>query len=147
IKDSYKEEQLRNQKEALFKYQVKYLEFQFLQKLCDAVEWTYSNKAKHIPFKTNWSSNNPSVLDYVGLLRVLHYQMINDWEKDDYKIKDVEQLSMFLKNITYFEAVAKSPDTSTLDALELVNNLVGDSKDITTILNLQNVTKTILTDA
>lgn len=147
IKDSFKEEQLRNQKEALFKYQVKYLEFQFLQKLFDAVEWIYTNKTKYIPIKTNWLSNNTSVLDYVVLLPVLHYQTINEWEEDGNKIKNIEQLSMFLKNITYFEAVSKNPDTATLDALEIVNNLVGDSKDITTILNLQNVTKTILTDA
>lgn len=147
IKDSYKEELFRNQKEAFFKYQVKYLEFQFLQKLFEAVEWIYTNKTKYIPIKTNWFSNNTSILDYVVLLPVLHYQTINEWEEDENKIKDVEQLSMFLKNITYFEGVSKNPDTATLDALEIVNNLVGDSKDITTILNLQNVTKTILTDA
>ncbi len=147
IKDSYKGEQLRNQKEALFKYQVKHLEFHFLQNLFDAIEWAYSNKTTYIPIKNNWFSNNTSVLDYVVLLPVLHYQMINNWEDDESKIKDVEQLSIFLKNITYFEAVSKNPDTATLDVLEIVNNLVGGSKNITTILNQQNVTKTILTDA
>jgi uncharacterized protein with ParB-like and HNH nuclease domain len=147
IKDSYKGEQLRNQKEALFKYQVKHLEFHFLQNLFDAIEWAYSNKTPYIPIKNNWLSNNTSVLDYVVLLPVLHYQKINNWEDDESKIKDVEQLSMFLKNITHFEAVSKNPDTATLDVLEIVNILVGGSKNITTILNQQSVTKTILTDA
>lgn len=147
IKDSYKAEQLRNQKEALFKYQVKYLEFQFLQKLFDAVEWAYTNKTPFLPIKNNWLSNNTSVLDYVVLLPVLHYQMVNHWEDYESKIKDIEQLSMFLKNITYFEAVSKNPDTATIDALEIVNNLIGSQKDIKYILNQQNVTKTILTDA
>lgn len=147
IKDSYKGEQLRNQKDALFKNQVKYLDFHFLQKLFIAIEWAYSNKTNYIPIKNNWLSNNITVLDYVVLLPVLRYQMINSWEDNDIKIRDVEQLAMFLKNITYFEAVSKNPDTATLDALEIVNNLSGSQKDIINILNKQNVTKTILTDA
>jgi uncharacterized protein with ParB-like and HNH nuclease domain len=151
IKDSYIKEQLRNQKEALLKYQVNYLDFKFLQELFDSIEWVYSNKTKYIPIQDNWLSSNPQskvgVLNYVLLLPVLYYQMKNKWEDDESKIKDVEQLSMFLKNITYFEAVSKNPDTATLDALEIVNNLIGMQKDIIHILNQQNVTKTILTDA
>ena len=147
IKDSYKGEQLRNQKEALFNYQVKYLDFHFLQKLFYAIEWAYSKKTKYIPIKNDLLSNNITVLDYVVLLPVLHYQMINNWEDNDIKIRDVEQLAMFLKNITYFEAVSKNPDTATLDALEIVNNLIVNQKDIINILSHQNVTKTILTDA
>lgn len=151
IKDTYKEEQLKNQKEALFKYQVKYLEFQFLQKLFDAVEWTYNNKTEYMPFQENWLSSNAQskvgVLNYVLLFPVLYYQMNNKWEEDSRKIKDVEQLSMFLKNITYFEAVSKNPDTATIDALEIVNNLIDNQKDIINILSQQNATKTILTDS
>lgn len=147
IKDSYKGEQLRNQKEAIFKYQVKYLDFEFLKKMFDALEWIYTKYTEYIPIQEHWLSNKIGVLDYVVLLPVVYYQMINEWDDDEIKIEDVERLAMFLKNITYFEAISKNPDTATIDALEIVNNLVGDSKDITTILNQQNVTKTILTDA
>jgi uncharacterized protein with ParB-like and HNH nuclease domain len=147
IKDSYKGEQLRNQKEALFKYQVKYLDFHFLQKLFNAIEWAYSNKTKYIPIKNDLLSNNIIVLDYVVLLPVLHYQMINNWEDNAIKSRDVEQLAMFLKNITYFEAVSKNPDTATLDALEIVNNLSGNKKDIINILSQQKEAKTILADS
>lgn len=147
IKDSYKKEQLRNQEEALFNYQVKYLDFKFLQTLFDAIEWVDRNKTQYIPIQKNWLSNKIFVLDYVIFLPILYYQMINKWDEDAIKINDVEHLSMLLKNITYFEAVAKNPDTATLDALEIVNNLIGGEKDIINILSQRNVTKTILTGA
>lgn len=150
IKDSYIKEQLRNQKQALEKYQVNFLDFKFLQQLFDSIEWVYSNRTKYIPFQENWLSSNTQskvgVLNYVLLLPVLYYQMNNKWEDDESKIKDIQQLSMFLKNITYFEAVSKNPDTATIDALEIVSNLIDNQKDIINILSQQNTTKTILTD-
>lgn len=147
IKDSYREEQLRNQNEALVKYQVNYLDFKFLQELFNSIEWVYSNKTQYIPVKENWLSNKIKVLDYVVLLPILHYIVINKWDVNAIKIRDVEQLAMFLKNISHFEAVSKNPDTATLDALEIANNLIVNKKDIINILSHQNVTKTILTDA
>lgn len=147
IKDSYIKEQLRNQKEALVKYQVNYLDFKFLQEVFDSIEWVYSNKTQYIPVKDNWLSNKISVLDYVVLLPILQYIVINKFDDNAVKIRDTEHLAMFLKNITYFEAVSKNPDTATLDALEIVNNLIGHQKDIINILSQQNATKTILTDS
>ena len=147
IRDSYKGEQLKNQKEAIFKYQVKYLDFEFLKKLFDAIDWVYHNKTKYIPVQDIWLSNKIGVLDYVIFLPILYYQMINKWDDNAIKTKDIEQLTMFLKNITFFEAISKNPDTATLDALEIVKKLDGNNNDIINILNQQNVTKTILTDA
>lgn len=147
IKDSYIGEQNRNQKEAIFNYQVKYIDFEFLKNLFNSLEWVYNNKTNYIPIKEEWLSNKIGVLDYVLLLPIMYYQMINDWENNETKTEDAERLAMFLKNITYFEAISKNPDTATLDSLALVKYLKGYAKDISNLLQYQSISKTILTDA
>lgn len=147
IKDSFKGESERKQKEAIFNYQIKHLHFDFLKKLFDAIEWLYRNKTKYIPINENWLASGISVSDYVLLLPVLHFLSINKWENSDDKIVAVERFAMFLKNINYFEAVSKNPDTATIDTLEIAKDLKEDKKDVTHILQHSSVTKTIITDA
>jgi uncharacterized protein with ParB-like and HNH nuclease domain len=147
IKDSFEGDLQKRQKEEIYKYQVRYLHYDFLKKLFDSLEWLYSNKTTYIPIQDKWLSNEISILDYVILIPVLHYQTLNEWYDDEGRTLDVERLAMFLKNLIYFEAVAKNPDTATLDALEIVSQLKDKNEDIIHISSNHSVTKTILTDA
>jgi uncharacterized protein with ParB-like and HNH nuclease domain len=136
----------RNQQESLFKYQRKHLDFEFLNKLFSVLEWSYTNKTQYIPVLKDWLNSKTNLLDYIVLLPLLQYQMQNEWTSDDERILFIERVAMFLKNITYFEGVSKSPDSATLNAIYLVSQLKGDKKDI---LHLKDAdtSKSILTDA
>lgn len=137
----------RNQSDAIFKYQIKYLDFDFLKKTFDALFFIYSNRTIYIPVLDDWLNGKINIIDYVLLTSIIQYTAQNDWSNDNEKIDDIERISMFLKNISYFEGIAKNPDTATLDALFIISQLKGDNKHINHLKKLSNVSKTIVTTA
>ena len=137
----------KNQSEALFKYQIKYLDFEFLTNLFDALSFIYKERTKYIPVLDEWLNNKIKIIDYVILLPLIQYVAQNDWLDDYQKIVDIERLGMFLKNTTYFEGVSKNPDTSTLDAILIVSQLIEDKNNIDNIQNINDFSATIITEA
>lgn len=136
----------RNQIDALLKYQVKYLDFEFLKKIFNALYFIYNNSTKYVPVFDIWVSGNIKIIDYVLLLPLIQYVAQNDWLDNNEKIADVERLAMFLKNISYFEGVGKNPDTATLDALFVVSQLKGNNKSINHLKDLSKANRTIVTN-
>ena len=136
----------RNQTDGLLKYQVKYLDFEFLKKTFNALFFIYSNRTKYVPVFDIWISGSIKIIDYVLLLPLIQYVAQNDWLDNNEKIADVERLAMFLKNISYFEGVGKNPDTATLDALFVVSQLKGNNKRIHHLKDLSKANKTIVTN-
>jgi len=139
-------DRLSDQKELLFKYQIKHIDFTFLSDLFDTINYLFSLQSKFIPIHKEWLNNSIRTIDYVILLPLIVYINQNSWSKEIEKIEDIERLAMFLKNTTFFEAISKNPDTSVIDNIELVKHLTGHNRDI---INLGKVKgfKSILTDS
>lgn len=137
----------RHQSEALFKYQVKYLDFEFLTNLFDALSFIYKERTKYIPVLDEWLNNKIKIIDYVVLLPLMQYVSQNNWLDNSEKIADIERLAMFLKNVTYFEGVYKNPDTATLDAIFIISQLNDNKKNIVNLKSLSSFSSTILTSA
>lgn len=134
------------QKEAFFKYQSTYLDFNFLEQVFGSLETLYSMPKQYIPIEEAWLSNKPKVIDYVILLPLIVYIKQNTWNTKAEQFSDVQRLAMFLKNITYFEGVSKNPDTGVLDTIEITQNLIGDRKDLINLLSFSS-SKNFLTEA
>lgn len=137
----------RDQKDAIFKYQVKYFDFEFLKNLFDSLSFIYNNHTQYIPVFNDWINGKINLIDYVLLLPVIQYVAQNDWLDENEKITDIERLAMFLKNISYFEGVGKNADTATLDAINIVSQLKGSNKHINNLKYLSKGNTTIITNA
>ena len=137
----------RNQNEALFKYQVKYFDFEFLKNIFDAVLFIYTNQTQYIPVKVDWLSGKINIIDYVLLAPLIQYVVQNVWLDKEEKIVDIERIAMFLKNISYFEGVSKNPDSATLDSIFIISQLNESKKSIIHLKDLSNYSKTIVTNA
>ncbi len=144
---SIEAENINSQSEAIFKYQIKYLDFEFLKKLFDALYFIYNNRSQYIPVFDDWLNGKINLIDYVLLLPILQYVAQNDWLDENEKIADIERVTMFLKNVSYFEGVGKNADTATLDAINIVSQLKGNDKHINHLRKLTNFSKVIVTSA
>lgn len=139
-------DRLSDQKELLFKYQTKHIDFTFLSGLFDTINYLFSLQSQFIPIQNDWLNNSIKTIDYVILLPLIVYINQNSWNDEIEKKEDIERLAMFLKNITYFEAISKNPDTSVIDNIELVKHLTNQNKDIINLSKVEGF-KSILTDA
>lgn len=134
------------QKNAIINYLSSYVDADFLSQLFKVVSFVFSIKSKYLPLKKEWLSTKSKVIDYVTLLPVLNYCLKNNFDNDMAHIQQIERMAMFLKNITYFEAIAKNPDTFVIDLIVVTNQLYGDRSDVTGILELIDVSTSIRTD-
>jgi uncharacterized protein with ParB-like and HNH nuclease domain len=144
---SIEAENINNQSEAIFKYQIKYLDFEFLKNLFHALYFIYNNRSQYIPVFDDWLNGKINLIDYVLLLPILQYVAQNDWLDENEKIADIERVTMFLKNVSYFEGVGKNPDTATVDALSIISQLKGTNKSIDNLKDVSSASKTIVTKA
>lgn len=141
------DEIIRSQTEALLKYQVKYLDFEFLKEIFNALYFIYGNRTEYIPVYEDWLNGRINLVDYVLLLPILQYIAQNDWLDEKEKTTDIERLAMFLKNVSYFEGIYKNADTATLDAINIVSQLKGNDKHINHLKKLTNFSKVLVTSA
>lgn len=147
IKVFYDDDIIRSQTQALLKYQVKYLDFEFLKEIFNALYFIYSNRTQYIPVFDEWLNGKINLIDYVLLLPILQYVAQNDWLDEKDKIADIERVTMFLKNVSYFEGVGKNADTATLDSINIVSQLKGNDKHINHLKKLTNFSKVVVTSA
>ena len=129
-------EKEKAQKEALFNYQIKNINADYLEKIFEAINFLKNSNSQYLPINPKWLFSINGVIDYVIILPLIYYISTNDWLDDITKKRDVERMAMFLKNLTYFESVSKNPDAFTIQAIELVKELltIGE-KDIINLLN------------
>lgn len=133
------------QRTAILHYLSSSIDVNFLGKLFNALTFVYSLESKYIPLKKEWLAAKAKVIDYVVVLPLLQYCLQNKMNDDVDAKYHIERMSMFLKNITYFEAVAKNPDTFVIDLIVAISKLYSTKSDIVNIFELSNVSDSIKT--
>lgn len=144
IKDSSSQENL------LYRYQVQNITPSALSEFFNALEYLYNIESEFLPIEERWLANEISTLDYVVLLPLLYFVKNSNFSNEVIKTKALIRFAMFLKNLTYFESIAKVPDNSTIVALNLVQEICKkNDSDITSLLDeeFENKYKSILTKA
>lgn len=120
----HKSNEKRNiQREYLTKYQIQFLDGEFLRSSFEAVKMLSELKSDYIPLGSFWLYNINGAINYIILLPLIYFVKNSNWSDNNEKKRDIERMAMFLKNITYFESVSKNPDNAVIDAIELVKNL------------------------
>ena len=134
------------QRTAILHYLSSSIEVNFLGELFNALTSIYSLESKYIPLEKEWLAATGKLIDYVVILPLLQYRLQNKWNDDVHVKYHIERMIMFLKNITYFEAVAKNPDTFVIDLIVMTNELCADNYDITNILRIADISSSLKTD-
>lgn len=156
-----KSEEIVAQKKLLQLYQAGHLNIEFLSKIFEATKFFFSIKSDFVTIEKIWLSNptskgnergkNLDTIDYILFIPLIYFISESNWSEEAEKLRDIESLAMFLKNISYFETNAKSPDTTVLNSLRLVKVLIEQQKtDILCLLEediAAQVSKSILTES
>lgn len=114
---------LATQQEYLAQYQARCLEADFLNSTFNAVDELFQLESKYIPIEHSWLNNIGGAINYIRLLPLIYFIKHSQWENEQDKERDIERLSMFLYNITYFESISKNPDSAVITAIEMVKML------------------------